>query len=60
MSGVFVVRVDQQSTTPVTAGSVQDQRKALTEQAKSQYNPNNPISTLRDAAEIKDNRSRRY
>lgn len=64
MSGVFVVRVDQQSTTPVSAGSVQDQRKILTEQAKqeltSQYSPNNPISILRNAAEIKDYRSKRY
>lgn len=64
MNGVFVVRVDQQSTTPVVAGDIQEQRKARTEQAKqalaNQYSPNNPLSILRNAAEIKDERSKRY
>lgn len=64
MGGVFVVRVEQQTTTPVTAGDVQEQRKARTDQSKqalaNQYSPNNPISVLRNAAEIKDYRSKRY
>ncbi len=64
LAGVFVVRVDQQSTTPVLAGDIQEQRKARTEQAKqalsNQYSPNNPLSILRNAAEVKDYRSKRY
>ncbi len=64
MNGVFVVRVDQQSTTPVVSGDLQAQRKAKTDQAKqsltNQYSPNNPLSVLRNAAEIKDKRSIRY
>jgi len=64
MNGVYVVRVDQQTTTPVLAADIQEQRKAKTEQAKqalaNQYSPNNPISILRNAAEIKDYRSKRY
>jgi peptidyl-prolyl cis-trans isomerase D len=64
LNGVFVVRVDQQTTTPVTTGDIQELRKARTEQAKqalaNQYSPNNPISILSNAAEIKDYRSRRY
>lgn len=64
MNGVYVVRVEQQGTTPVTAGDIQEQRKARTEQAKqalnNQYSPNNPVGILRNAAEIKDYRSRRY
>jgi peptidyl-prolyl cis-trans isomerase D len=64
LNGVFVVRVDQQGTTPVIAGDVQAQRKAKTEQAKqalgNQYSTNNPLSILRNAAKIKDMRSLRY
>jgi len=64
MNGVYVVRVEQQGTTPVTAGDLQEQRKARTEQAKqalnNQYSPNNPVGILRNAAEIKDYRSKRY
>ncbi|MFM7671901.1 MAG: peptidylprolyl isomerase [Bacteroidota bacterium] len=64
LNGVFVVRVDQQTTTPVMAGDIQQLRKAKTEQEKqalsNQYSPNNPLSILRNAAEIKDYRSRRY
>jgi peptidyl-prolyl cis-trans isomerase D len=64
MNGVYVVRVDQQSTTPVAAADIQELRKQKTEQAKqalaNQYSPNNPISVLRNAAEIKDYRSECY
>lgn len=64
LNGIYVVRVEQQGTTPVTAGDIQDQRKARTEQAKqalnNQYSQNNPVGILRNAAEIKDYRSKRY
>lgn len=64
LNGVYVVKVEQQGTTPVTAGDIQEQRKARTEQAKqalnNQYSPNNPVGILRNAAEIKDYRSKRY
>ena len=64
LNGVYVVRVEQQGTTPITAGDIAEQRKARTEQAKqalaNQYSPNNPVGILRNAAEIKDYRSKRY
>lgn len=56
-SGVYVVRVDSISATPVTAGSVADQRKAQAAQKKESYNP---ISALKKEATIKDRRTERY
>ena len=56
-SGVYVVRIDNVSATAVTAGSVADQRKALAEQKKAAANP---IGALKNAATIKDNRSKVY
>lgn len=62
--GVYVVRVDNQTTTPVTDGDVNAQREARYQQAKqnltNQYSPNNPMGILRNAADIKDKRSNRY
>jgi peptidyl-prolyl cis-trans isomerase D len=64
MSGVFVVRVDAVETTPVTDGDIATQREARYQQARqqmsSQYNQNNPVSILRNAATIKDKRATRY
>ena len=64
MNGVYVVRVENVTTTPVTDGDVNGQRAAHYQQAKqsfsNQYSPNNPLSILRNAATIKDKRSNRY
>lgn len=64
MNGVYVVRVENISTTPVTDGDVNGQRLARYQQVKqnltNQYSQNNPISILRNAATIKDKRSNRY
>lgn len=57
INGVYVVRVDSTGTTPVTAGSVADQRKALTETRK---NSSDPFGALKNVANIKDNRRDRY
>lgn len=64
INGVYVVRVDNQTTTAVIAGDVNAQRESRYQQAKqslnNQYSPNNPLSILRNAAKIKDQRSNRY
>lgn len=57
INGVYVVRVDSTGTTPVTAGSVADQRKALAEQKK---NSADPLGALKSKATIKDDRRERY
>ncbi len=56
-SGVYVVRVDNVTATPVTSGSVAEQRKALADQKKGGYNP---IEALKKSATIKDRRTERY
>lgn len=56
-SGVYAVRVESLSTTPVTAGSVADQRKALATQKSSQLFP---LEALKKVATIKDKRSERF
>jgi peptidyl-prolyl cis-trans isomerase D len=62
-NGVYVVRVDNVSSTPVTNGDVASQRKAQEQQMRqSVQNPQGqgyPLNTLRSAATIKDKRSRR-
>ena len=59
INGVYIIRVDNISATPVTDGNVADQRKMLYQQAKQ--NPaNNPLNALRKAATIKDKRAERY
>jgi peptidyl-prolyl cis-trans isomerase D len=55
--GVYVIRVENVSTTPVTAGSVEEQRKELTGQKKQ--STGNPLGALRVAATIKDKRGDR-
>jgi peptidyl-prolyl cis-trans isomerase D len=58
INGVYVVRVESVSATPVTEGNVADQRKALYQQAKQ--SGVNPLNALRNAATIKDKRADRY
>jgi len=62
--GVYVVRVDYQTTTPAAQGDVNEQRAARYQQAKqnltNQYSGNNPITILKNAADIKDKRSARF
>jgi peptidyl-prolyl cis-trans isomerase D len=64
LSGVFVVKVENLSSTPVMDGDVITQRESRYQQAKqaysNQYSPNNPVSILRNAATIKDRRQERY
>jgi peptidyl-prolyl cis-trans isomerase D len=64
LSGVFVVRVENQGTTPVLAEDINAIRQNRYQQAiqafSNQYSPNNPISILRAAATIKDKRQARY
>jgi len=57
VNGVYVVRVDDITTTSVTVGPVADQRKSLAEQWKQ---ASNPIQALKEGATIKDRRSDRY
>jgi|CXWL01.1.fsa_nt_gi peptidyl-prolyl cis-trans isomerase D len=64
VNGVYVIRVDSVSATPVTAGDISEQRKNLYQQTK-QYlanpqAPAYPVNALKKAAIIKDKRSNRY
>ncbi len=63
-SGVYVIRVDEVSATPVTDGNVADQRKALSAQGRQMTGnpqaPGYPVNALRKAATISDERSERY
>jgi len=59
-SGVFVVRVDAISTTPVQSGSIEEQRSMLQMQARQQAMYRSPLEALKNAANIKDNRSKFY
>lgn len=56
-SGVYVVRVDNVTATAVTEGSVADQRKMMADQKKGIANP---LGALKNAATIKDYRSKIY
>ena len=63
-SGVYVIRVDEVSVTPVTEGNVADKRKILSDQGKQMTGnpqaPAYPVNALRKAAKITDKRSDRY
>jgi peptidyl-prolyl cis-trans isomerase D len=63
-SGAYVIRVDNVSSTPVTSGSIADQRTAmrmqLIQQSSSQQSPYFPATILKEAATIKDKRSSIY
>lgn len=62
--GVYVVRVEYQTTTAVTSTDINAERQARYQQAKqgfnNQYNPAYPLTILRDAATVKDKRYERY
>ncbi|MEI6947555.1 peptidylprolyl isomerase [Paraflavisolibacter sp. H34] len=58
--GVYVVRVDNLSTTPVETAAIEQQRMALEMQARQTMAYRSPSQALRKAAKIKDNRSRFY
>jgi len=58
-SGVFVILVDNVSATSLTNANVAEQRKSRYEQAKQQaMYMGNPLQPLKEAATIKDRRSR--
>lgn len=64
INGVYVIRVDNTGTTPVTEGNVADQRNMKYLQTKqfvsNRQAPGHPAQILRNAATIKDSRSKRY
>ncbi len=67
LNGIYVIRVEDVTTTSVTAGSIADQRKQRADQMK-QYisnpggqfgpNPTYPVTVLKNTATIKDNRAK--
>jgi peptidyl-prolyl cis-trans isomerase D len=59
-SGVFVVRPESISATPVTDANVAEQRKQLYQQAKQQMMYASPLEAIRQAATIKDNRAKHF
>jgi peptidyl-prolyl cis-trans isomerase D len=59
--GVYVVRVDDLTTTSITAADIETQRAQLAQRAKQMQNAySSPITLLRKLAKIKDNRSNFY
>lgn len=65
-SGVFVIRVDNVSTTPIETANIEERRKQLEMQAKNQimqqmqYGGNPIVDPLRKNATIKDYRAKFY
>jgi peptidyl-prolyl cis-trans isomerase D len=59
-SGVYVVRVDDVSATALGDANVAEQRKSRIQQLKMSGGGYGPFQALRQAAEIKDNRSKFY
>ena len=64
-AGVYVVRVDNVTTTPVETASIEDQRKMMEDQnrqrlmSQMQYGGGNPfLEPLKKTATIKDNRAK--
>ena len=57
---VYVIRVDNVIATPLTEGSVPEQRKALIDQLRQQATYANPLSILKESATIKDDRPKHY
>lgn len=58
VQGVYVIKVEDVSAVPNTAGSIDDQRKQAIEEAKQRAG--NPLEGLHNAASIKDNRAKHY
>lgn len=59
-AGVYVIRVDDVSTTPVQVAGFDDQRKMLQMQARQTMQYRSPLLALRKAADIKDDRAKFY
>ena len=65
-NGVYAIRVDDQTTTPVDVANVDEQRKQLESQSKNQvmqqmqYGMNPVLDPLKKAATIKDYRAKFY
>ncbi|HVG16417.1 MAG TPA: peptidylprolyl isomerase [Chitinophagaceae bacterium] len=59
-AGVYVIRVESISTTPVEVAGVEEQRRMMEMQAKQAMAYRSPIIALRKAASIKDNRAKFY
>jgi peptidyl-prolyl cis-trans isomerase D len=59
-AGVYVIRVDNISTTPVDVAGIEDQRRILQMQARQSMQYRSPLLALRKAADIKDNRAEFY
>ena len=59
-SGVYVLRVDNVTTTPVEIANLEEQRKMLQMQARQAMQYRSPLLALRKAATIKDNRAKFY
>jgi len=66
-SGVYVVRVDNTSTTPVESANIQEQQKMYEMRVKQdimnqmqQQNKNPIVESLKNAANVKDNRAKFY
>lgn len=57
-SGVYVIRVDNVSTTPIASANVEEQRKTRYQQAKQQAMYSSPIQAIREASTIKDRRTK--
>ncbi|HEV7621623.1 MAG TPA: peptidylprolyl isomerase [Flavisolibacter sp.] len=58
--GVYIVRVDNVTTTPVEGAGLEQQGKMLEMQARQTMQYRSPIEVLRKSAEIKDYRSKFY
>ena len=65
-NGVYVIRVEDQSTTPVETANIEEQRKQMESQIKNQmmqqmqYGMNPILEPLKKNATIKDNRAKFY
>jgi peptidyl-prolyl cis-trans isomerase D len=65
-NGVYAIRVEDQTTTPVDAANVEDQRKQMETQVKNQmmqqmqYGMNPVLDPLKKNATVKDNRAKFY
>ena len=66
MNGVYVIKVEDQTTTPVEVANIEDQRKQLEMQMQNQlrqqmqYGMNPILDPLKKSATIKDNRAKFY
>jgi peptidyl-prolyl cis-trans isomerase D len=60
-SGVYVIRVDNITTTPVAAANIVEQKRVLQAQARQgMMYRNNPTDVLKKSAKIKDDRAKFY